>query len=153
MIFLMFGDFEPFTLFKVVNKKELIQEEIYCIKEPYKEFDRSYKNEYYKKIYNFDDTYKDIDKYLPYYTLFKYYDYGAFYGAVGYNSNKKISACFEYANSRQLIFDIDKDFPIVIYRSVSKEEYYAKLKEKYDRKVLNIILKRLVDETFQSDFL
>jgi hypothetical protein len=151
----MIGDFEPFKLFKVVNKKELIQEEIYCIKEPYKEFDRSYKNEYYKKIYNFDDTYKDIDKYLPYYALFKYYDYGAFYGAVSYrNSNIKLSACFEYANSRQLIFDdIDKDFPIVIYRSVTKEEYYAKLKEKYDHKVLNIILKRLVDETFQSDYL
>ncbi len=34
------------------------------------------------------------------------------------------------------------------YRHVSKEEYYVKVKEKYDRKCLNIILKRLVDETF-----
>ena len=75
--------------------------------------------------------------------MFKYYDYGAFYGAVGYsNLNKKISACFEYANSRQLIFDdFDKDFPIIIYRSVTKEEYYTKLKEKYNCKVLNIIEK------------
>ena len=39
------------------------------------------------------------------------------------------------------------------YRCVSKEEIYAKVKEKYDRKCLNIILKRLVDESFQSDFL
>ncbi len=39
------------------------------------------------------------------------------------------------------------------YRCVSKEEFYAKVKEKYDAKVLNFILKRLVDETFQSDFL
>jgi len=39
------------------------------------------------------------------------------------------------------------------YRYVSKEEFYAKVKEKYDAKCLNIILKRLVDETFQSDFL
>ena len=39
------------------------------------------------------------------------------------------------------------------YRCVSKEEFYAKMKEKYDAKCLNIILKRLVDESFQSDFL
>ena len=35
------------------------------------------------------------------------------------------------------------------YRYVSKEEFYAKVKEKYDAKCLNIILKRLVDESFQ----
>jgi len=35
------------------------------------------------------------------------------------------------------------------YRYISKEEYYEKLKEKYDSKCLNIILKRLVDESFQ----
>jgi hypothetical protein len=34
------------------------------------------------------------------------------------------------------------------YRYVTKEEYYAKLKEKYDGTCLNIILKRLVDESF-----
>jgi hypothetical protein len=35
------------------------------------------------------------------------------------------------------------------YIHVSKEEYYAKVKEKYDTKCLNIILKRLIDESFQ----
>ena len=35
------------------------------------------------------------------------------------------------------------------YRCISKEEYYSKLKEKYDTKCLNIILKRLIDESFQ----
>jgi hypothetical protein len=34
------------------------------------------------------------------------------------------------------------------YRYVSKEDYYAKVKEKYDHKCLIIILKRLVDESF-----
>ena len=34
------------------------------------------------------------------------------------------------------------------YRYVSKEEQYAKLKEKYDNTCLNIVLKRLVDESF-----
>ena len=31
------------------------------------------------------------------------------------------------------------------YKNVTKEEYYAKVKEKYDSKCLNIIFKRLVD--------
>jgi hypothetical protein len=35
------------------------------------------------------------------------------------------------------------------YKYVSKEEYYAKVKEKYDAKCLNIILKRLIDESFE----
>lgn len=35
------------------------------------------------------------------------------------------------------------------YRYITKEEFYAKLKEKYDHKCLNIILKRLIDESFQ----
>ena len=35
------------------------------------------------------------------------------------------------------------------YRHVSKQEFYKKVKEKYDRKCLNIILKRLIDESFQ----
>lgn len=38
---------------------------------------------------------------------------------------------------------------ISVYRFVSKEEYYEKVKEKYDAKCLNIILKRLLDESFQ----
>lgn len=37
----------------------------------------------------------------------------------------------------------------IFYRCISKEEFYAKVKEKYDAKVLNIILKRLVDENFK----
>ena len=37
----------------------------------------------------------------------------------------------------------------IIYRCISKEEYYTKVKEKYDAKCLNIILKGLIDESFQ----
>jgi hypothetical protein len=48
----------------------------------------------------------------------------------------------------ELILELNK-----FYRYISKEEYYSKLKKKYDHKCLNIILKRLVDETFQSDYL
>ncbi len=35
------------------------------------------------------------------------------------------------------------------YRYVSREEYRAKLKEKYDATCLNIVLRRLVDESFR----
>lgn len=41
--------------------------------------------------------------------------------------------------------DINKN---KFYRFITKEDYYAKVKEKYDSKCLNIVLKRLVDETF-----
>ena len=38
---------------------------------------------------------------------------------------------------------------ITIYRYVSQEEYWKKIKEKYDAKCLDIVLKRLVDESFE----
>lgn len=34
------------------------------------------------------------------------------------------------------------------YKYISKKEFYKKLKEKYDAKCLDIVLKRLVDESF-----
>lgn len=37
---------------------------------------------------------------------------------------------------------------LTCYRYVSKEEYKEKLKEKYDDKCLDIVLKRLVNESF-----
>lgn len=38
---------------------------------------------------------------------------------------------------------------LCIYRYISKEEYRTKLKEKYNQTCLDIVLKRLVDESFQ----
>ena len=38
---------------------------------------------------------------------------------------------------------------ISVYRYVSEEEYWEKVKEKYDSKCLDIVLKRLVDESFE----
>jgi hypothetical protein len=35
------------------------------------------------------------------------------------------------------------------YRYISKEEYLKKVKEKYDQTCLNIVLKRLIDESFE----
>ena len=34
------------------------------------------------------------------------------------------------------------------YRYVSREEFYAKVKEKYDQTCLNLVLKRLVNDDF-----
>ena len=38
---------------------------------------------------------------------------------------------------------------ISVYRYVSEEEYRTKVKENYDAKCLDIVLKRLVDESFE----
>ena len=38
---------------------------------------------------------------------------------------------------------------ISIYRYVNEEEYWAKVKEKYDSKCLDIVLKRLINESFE----
>ena len=46
------------------------------------------------------------------------------------------------------LIELDTDLN-TFYKCVSKEEFYKKVKEKYDHKCLNIILKRLIDESFQ----
>jgi hypothetical protein len=38
---------------------------------------------------------------------------------------------------------------IIVYRYITKKEYYAKVKEKYEYTCLNLVLKRLVNETFE----
>ena len=48
--------------------------------------------------------------------------------------------------NNKIEFDLDL---IEIYRFVTSDEYYIKLKEKYNEKCLDIVLKRLVDDTFQ----
>lgn len=53
---------------------------------------------------------------------------------------------FKYPNSKSIFQIVDMYH---FYRYVSKHEYYTKVKEKYDDKCLNIVLKRLVNETFE----
>jgi len=54
---------------------------------------------------------------------------------------------FKYPDSTQS-FQVHERF-YDFYRYISKDEYYMKVKEKYNQKCLNIVLKRLVDETFE----
>jgi hypothetical protein len=76
------------------------------------------------------------DKYTTIYARFcYYYDEDTSEGVFSAHANY----CFI------LDFDLDQTF---IYRCVTQEEYYKKVKEKYDAKVLNIVLKSLIDESF-----
>lgn len=53
---------------------------------------------------------------------------------------------FKYPNSTAIFQIVDMYH---FYRYVSKYEYYMKVKEKYDDKCLNIVLKQLVNEHFE----
>jgi hypothetical protein len=53
---------------------------------------------------------------------------------------------FKYPNSRQT-FQVHERF-YDFYRYVRKDEYYMKVKEKYNQKCLDIVLKRVVNENF-----
>jgi hypothetical protein len=54
---------------------------------------------------------------------------------------------FRYWNGTNL-FQVHQRY-YNFYRYVTKHEYYMKLKEKYDQKSLDIVLKRLVNENFE----
>ena len=54
---------------------------------------------------------------------------------------------FAWAISNNMPIELDVTI-LDFYRYISKKEYYTKLKEKYDATCLDIILKRLVDESF-----
>lgn len=62
-----------------------------------------------------------------------------------YNQSKK-AAWFYVPNKPYVyLFQLNE---IIIYRYVTNEEYLKKVKEKYDSKCLDIILKRLVNKNF-----
>jgi hypothetical protein len=56
------------------------------------------------------------------------------------------NSSFKYPNSIQTFQLNERNY--CFYRYISHEEYLKKRKEKYDDTCLNIILKRLVDESF-----
>jgi len=54
---------------------------------------------------------------------------------------------FAWVISNNMPIEVDVTL-LDFYRYVSKKEYYAKVKEKYDATCLDIILKRIVNESF-----
>ena len=54
---------------------------------------------------------------------------------------------FKYPNGIQLFQLNDRLY--YFYRYISKYQYYMALKEKYNQTCLNLVLKRLVNETFE----
>ena len=102
------------------------------------------------ELANKDKLIKDIRYYIKdYYEGKKYTEIYATF--IYYLEDELIPHAFFRANTRYSFYQ--NLSPTVIHRLISKEEYFKKVKEKYDSKCLNIILKRLVDESFQSDFL
>ena len=63
------------------------------------------------------------------------------------NSPPFIKVSYPYKSQFEYSYIGVKD--ISIYRYISPEEYWAKVKQKYDTKCFNIILKRLVNENFE----
>jgi hypothetical protein len=86
-----------------------------------------------------------------YYVKTFFYNYDGIFD--GYNDVFKNFAWFKITNYNQLN-EVYQSYELIeinniFYRHVSKKEYYEKIKEKYDAKCLNIVLKRLVNETFE----
>jgi hypothetical protein len=77
-------------------------------------------------------------------TLKRHHYYGIF---DGYN---EIFEGFGWFKSFNVYDRVELDLCLnEFYRCVTREEYYEKMKEKYDAKCLNIVLKRLVDDMFE----
>ena len=64
-----------------------------------------------------------------------------------YQTNNEPFIVFRYPYRSGYSYVKIKD--ISIYRYISPKEYWAKVKEKYDTKCLDIVLKRLVNEHFE----
>ena len=79
-------------------------------------------NDYDHDNSNFDST-GIFDGYNEVFRNYLWFKFGTFYDLIQINNN--------------------------FYRVISEEEYYSKLKEKYDTTCLNIILKRLINENFE----
>ena len=81
--------------------------------------------------------------------IFRDYDYYEWYDE--YDDDGRV-AMFDYLDdSNDHILDVGYDIESKLnefYRFISREEFYKKMKEKYDVKCLDIILKRLINESF-----
>jgi len=79
---------------------------------------------------------KDNEGYIKVYARFCSY----------YDEKETSEGLFSAHANYTFVNDFDQS---IVYRCISREEFYKKVKEKYDAKCLNIILKRLIDDMFE----
>jgi hypothetical protein len=98
------------------------------------------------------NNYKDFKKGEKYRITFESYEmdaifcYYEFHGKYGYCEN--CDAVFKEKIGKRWSF-ITSDDTFEYYKFISKKEYNSKVKEKYNEKVLNIVLKMLINDDFK----
>ncbi len=97
----------------------------------------------YIELTNFKDLkegekYKLIFESVEFELIFCYY---AYRGKYGYCEN-----CNAIFTDNKMCYTRDKSFEY--YKFISKKEYNSKIRDKYNEKVLNIVLKQIVNDDF-----
>jgi len=92
--------------------------------------------------------YKNLKKGQTYFAMFEPYDIEGVFKSY-YVFHRECDYC---ENCDAILVDNKHAYTIDIhwqfFRVISEKEYIAKVKEKYDQNVLNIVLKRLINEEF-----
>jgi hypothetical protein len=90
---------------------------------------------------------KDLKKNEIYYIKDKGFTTGLLFTFIEYVNIQYFGKCAHCVET-QLKYTCYLDHGHKCFKLVSREEYYKKLKEKYDQTCLDIVLKRLVNEHF-----
>lgn len=84
------------------------------------------------------EKYRLIFESIEFELIFCYY---AYRGKYGYHEN-----CDAIFTDNRNYYTVDNYFDY--YKFISKKEYKSKVRDKYDEKVLNIVLKQIVNDDF-----
>ena len=85
------------------------------------------------------EKYKSICESYEFELIFCYY---SFRGKYGYHEN-----CDAIFKDNKHYYTLDGSFEY--YRLISKQEYKSKIRDKFNEKVLNIVLKKIVNDDFK----
>lgn len=116
-----------------------------------KDSDSEYNFEFKRDPYKlFEWThYKNLKKGQTYFAMFESYEVEGIFKSY-YVFHRECDYC---ENCHAIIIDNKNSYSIDIhwqfYRVVSEKEYIAKVRDKYNETVLNIVLKRLVNDEFK----
>jgi hypothetical protein len=112
------------------------------------EYNFEFKREPYKL---FEWThYKNLKKGQTYFAIFESYEFQAVFKS--YYNYRFHHECDYYDSCDAILVDDKHSYLMDIhwqfYRVITEKEYMTKVRDKYDETVLNIVLKRLVNEEF-----